>query len=89
MADSKDYYFELKSADNYTFKHTFKLAEDGNYYYEENGKATKLDKTSQEGKKIVEKLLSGLSTPMMDVIGFDEKRENDTKERIIVEIFKQ
>ena len=32
-ADSKDYYFELKSADNYTFKHTFKLAEDGNYYY--------------------------------------------------------
>jgi hypothetical protein len=32
-ADSKDYYFELKSADNYTFKHTFKLGEDNNYYY--------------------------------------------------------
>lgn len=70
-------------------KKTYYLFEDGNYYYEENGKATKLDKTSQDGKKIVEKLLSELSSPMMDVIGFDEQRENDTKERIIVEKFKQ
>ena len=70
-------------------KKTYYLFVDGNYYYEENGKATKLDKTSQDGKKIVEKLLSELSSPMMDVIGFDEQRENDTKERIIVEKFKQ
>lgn len=32
-ADSKDYYFELKSADNYMFKHTFELSDDNNYYY--------------------------------------------------------
>lgn len=32
-ADSKDYYYELKSADNYTFKHTFKMGDDSNYYY--------------------------------------------------------
>ena len=32
-ADSKEHYYELKSADNYTFKHTFKIADDNNYYY--------------------------------------------------------
>lgn len=32
-ADSKDYYFELKSSDNYMFKHTFELSDDNNYYY--------------------------------------------------------
>lgn len=32
-SDLSDYYYELKSADNYTFKHTFILGEDNNYYY--------------------------------------------------------
>lgn len=33
-SDSTDYYHELKSADNYVFKHAFKLGEDDKYYYE-------------------------------------------------------
>lgn len=33
--DSKDYYNELKSADNLTFKHIFKLDKNNNYYYAE------------------------------------------------------
>lgn len=32
-SDSTDYYFELKSADNLTFKHTFKTNDRLNYYY--------------------------------------------------------
>lgn len=32
-SDSTDYYHELKSADNIMFKHTFKKASNGNYYY--------------------------------------------------------
>lgn len=32
-SDSTSYYYELKSSDNVTFKHTFKLASDNNYYY--------------------------------------------------------
>lgn len=32
-ADSKDYYYELRSADNLTFIHTFKLDDNNNYYY--------------------------------------------------------
>ncbi|MBQ8659360.1 MAG: hypothetical protein IJ475_00780 [Bacilli bacterium] len=32
-SDSADYYYELKSADNLTFIHTFKLDESNNYYY--------------------------------------------------------
>lgn len=32
-SDSKDYYYELKSADNLTFKHTFKTIDRQNYYY--------------------------------------------------------
>ncbi len=32
-SDSKDYYYELKSADNLTFKHTFKTTDRQNYYY--------------------------------------------------------
>lgn len=32
-ADSTEYYYELKSADNVTFKHNFKKADDNNYYY--------------------------------------------------------
>lgn len=32
-SNSVDYYYELKSADNYTFKHTFKMGEDEKYYY--------------------------------------------------------
>ena len=32
-ADSKDYYYELKNADNLTFKHTFKTTDRINYYY--------------------------------------------------------
>lgn len=32
-ADSTEYYYELKSSDNLTFAHTFRLAEDGSYYY--------------------------------------------------------
>ncbi len=32
-SDSKDYYYELKSADNITFKHTFKKNESGKYYF--------------------------------------------------------
>lgn len=31
--DSGEYYYELKSSDNLTFKHTFKMGEDGEYYY--------------------------------------------------------
>lgn len=32
-SNSTSYYHELKSADNYTFKHTFKMNEDEEYYY--------------------------------------------------------
>lgn len=32
-SDSKDYYYELKSADNLTFVHEFKLDQNRNYYY--------------------------------------------------------
>lgn len=32
-SDSTTYYYELKSADNVTFKHTFKTDDDTNYYY--------------------------------------------------------
>lgn len=32
-SDSTDYYFELKSSDNITFKHTFALDEEQNYHY--------------------------------------------------------
>ena len=32
-SDSTDYYYELKSADNLTFKHTFKTTDRQNYYY--------------------------------------------------------
>lgn len=32
-SDSKDYYYELRSADNLTFIHTFKLDDNNNYYY--------------------------------------------------------
>ncbi len=32
-SDSTNYYYELKSADNVTFKHDFKKSSDGNYYY--------------------------------------------------------
>lgn len=32
-SDSTAYYYELRSADNYTFIHTFKLNEKNNYYY--------------------------------------------------------
>lgn len=32
-SDSTDYYHELKSADNIVFKHTFKKASNGSYYY--------------------------------------------------------
>lgn len=32
-SDSKEYYYELKSADNLTFKHTFKTIDRQNYYY--------------------------------------------------------
>lgn len=32
-SDSTDYYYELKSADNLTFKHTFKTKDRENYYY--------------------------------------------------------
>lgn len=32
-SDSKEYYYELKSADNLTFKHTFKTNDRQNYYY--------------------------------------------------------
>lgn len=32
-SDSEDYYYELKSADNLTFKHTFKTTDRQNYYY--------------------------------------------------------
>ena len=32
-SNSTNYYHELKSADNYTFKHTFKMNEDEEYYY--------------------------------------------------------
>lgn len=32
-SDSTDYYYELKSADNLTFKHTFKTDDKINYYY--------------------------------------------------------
>lgn len=32
-SDSKEYYYELKSADNLTFKHTFKTTDRQNYYY--------------------------------------------------------
>lgn len=32
-SNSTNYYYELKSADNYTFKHTFKMNEDEEYYY--------------------------------------------------------
>jgi len=32
-SDSKEYYYELKSADNLTFKHTFKTTDRKNYYY--------------------------------------------------------
>lgn len=34
-SDSKDYYYELKSADNLIFKHTFKTIDNENYYYVE------------------------------------------------------
>lgn len=33
-SDSTDYYYELKSADNLTFKHTFRTTDGENYYYE-------------------------------------------------------
>lgn len=32
-SDSKEYYYELKSADNLTFKHIFKTEDKENYYY--------------------------------------------------------
>lgn len=32
-SDSKEYYYELKSSDNFTFKHIFKLSESDEYYY--------------------------------------------------------
>ncbi len=32
-SDSTEYYYELKSADNLTFKHTFKTDDNANYYY--------------------------------------------------------
>ncbi len=32
-SDSRDYYYELKSADNLTFKHTYKTTDKENYYY--------------------------------------------------------
>ena len=32
-ADSTNYYYELKNADNVTFRHDFKKADDNNYYY--------------------------------------------------------
>ncbi len=32
-SDSKEYYYELKSADNLTFKHTFKTIDNEKYYY--------------------------------------------------------
>lgn len=32
-SDSNEYYYELKSADNITFKHTFKTDDKTNYYY--------------------------------------------------------
>ncbi len=32
-SDSKEYYYELKSADNLTFKHKFKTVDNENYYY--------------------------------------------------------
>lgn len=32
-SDSTEYYYELKSADNLTFKHTFKTSDRQNYYY--------------------------------------------------------
>ena len=31
--DSAEHYYELKSADNLTFKHTYRMQEDGKYYY--------------------------------------------------------
>lgn len=34
--DSTEYYHELRSADNYIFKHTFKIGEDDKYYYTES-----------------------------------------------------
>lgn len=35
-SDSTEYYHELRSADNYIFKHTFKKGEDDKYYYYES-----------------------------------------------------
>ena len=32
-SDSNEYYYELKSADNLIFKHTFKTDDKENYYY--------------------------------------------------------
>lgn len=39
--DSSSHYYELRSADNLTFKHTFKIQEDGKYYYYKSELVTK------------------------------------------------
>ncbi|MBR3882263.1 MAG: hypothetical protein IKJ36_03240 [Clostridia bacterium] len=67
-------------------KKEYYLFEDGNYYYEENGKAVMLDKESKDGKVIVEKILDQIKSPVMDVIGLDEKRKES--KRIIVDKYK-
>lgn len=67
-------------------KREYLLFEDGNFYYEQNGKAVMLDKTNPEDKKIIEKALRSLKSPLMDVIGIDKQRQKSSdSKRILVD----
>ena len=58
-------------------KKTYYLFDDGNFYYEENGKPMMLNKEDENHKKIIDKILSTIKSPMMDIIDEGTRVEND------------
>lgn len=59
-------------------KKEYFLFEDGNFYYDQDGKTVMLDKSNPKDKKIIEKALGSLKTPLMDVIEIEKVREDNT-----------
>jgi hypothetical protein len=68
-------------------KKTYYLFDDGNFYYEENKKPMLLNKEDEKNKKIIDKLLSTIKSPIKDII--DDGKEIVDDNYIEVKPFKR
>lgn len=68
-------------------KKTYYLFDDGNFYYEENKKTMLLNKDDEKDKKVIDKLLSTLKSPITDII--DDGTRVDDDNYIEVKPFKR